>query len=211
MKIQKIAFLAFVFLVLVYIPGFAQVVESLYIDSSYSTMPIISGANCLGAPDGSEAMIDGNLANYAIWTFTFDNTAYPGSTITDVQIYLTHRQAGFVDDSLIFEYFYDSDSVEFESFANVPTTLSTVGPYSADSILTTGRVDSFLVQMRGVQHVAPPEHIDYFVDAMEIRVTYDFNEPPVISDVPPQNVAEGGHLDVRLSATDPDVGDILAD
>ncbi|UCE67266.1 MAG: hypothetical protein JSU85_04435, partial [Candidatus Zixiibacteriota bacterium] len=210
MRIFRFAFLTFIYIVCLHISGFGQLMESLYVDSSSSSMPIDSSANCLGAADGSEAFINGNLANYETWTFTFDNTAYPGSTVTAAQVYLTHRQAGHVNDSLIFEYFFDTGSVEFESFANVPTTLTTIGPFSADSIVNTAGVDSFRVRMRGVEHIVPPENMDYFVDAMELRVTYEVNEPPVISNVPPQNMAEGDHLDVRISATDPDPGDVIA-
>ncbi|UCC78863.1 MAG: hypothetical protein JSW64_11340, partial [Candidatus Zixiibacteriota bacterium] len=209
MRFFKIVLTVLPFFGLIYTPASAQLVESLYVNSSSSSMPINTAANCLGAPDGSTAFIDGNLANYETWTFTFDNTAYPGSTITGAQIYLTHQQAGLVDDSLIFEYFYNTDSVEFESFVNVPTTLTTIGPYNADSINTTGRVDSFRVQMRGIMHIVPPEHIDYFVDAMELRVTYEVNEFPVIDTIFPQSVAEGGHLDVRITVSDPDPGDVI--
>ncbi len=35
------------------------------------------------------------------------------------------------------------------------------------------------------------------------------DRPPVIATVPPQTVPEGGHLAVRISATDPDAGDVI--
>ena len=92
MKISRITLLAFAFLISIYIPVQAQLTESLYVNSSTSSMPIDSAANCQGAPDGSTAMIDSNLANYENWTFNFDNTAYPESTLISAQLYMTHYE-----------------------------------------------------------------------------------------------------------------------
>jgi hypothetical protein len=158
--------------------------ESLYVDSSTSSEAITSEANCHGASDGAEANISGNLANGQSWTFDFDSTVYTGLPIPIAEIYITHRQSGYIDDSLVLEYFDGTSFIPFESFANVPTVLTTVGPFSADSITSTSQLNGFQVRMRGVTKVGggAPNSITYYVDAVELRLTY--NQAPVVSDIP---------------------------
>ncbi|MEE9554086.1 MAG: hypothetical protein V3W18_07275, partial [candidate division Zixibacteria bacterium] len=105
MKIIKISLTVLVFIGFTYSLSSAQMVESLYADSSFSSMPIDSAANCYGPPDGTVAHIDSNLANYEIWTFDFDSTFSAGLPIISSQIFITHYQAGWVDDTLVIEYF----------------------------------------------------------------------------------------------------------
>jgi len=209
MKIKIISFTVLILIGILYSGSIAQTVESLYVNGSASTRPILNELNSHGIPDGSVASIDSNLANYETWTFDFDNTAFSGFAVNSAEIYLTHYQSGWVNDSLVIEYFDGVNFVAIDSFINVPTTLTTVGPYNASTITNSSQLDGFQVRLRGEGHIEPPEHIFYYVDAIELRVTLEVNDPPVISAIPPQTIAEGGHLDVRITATDPDPADIL--
>ncbi len=85
----------------------AQVIESIYINGSASTVAITSETNSHGVADGSEASVSSNTLgqNGETWTFDFDNTLYPGAPLVSAEIYITHRQSGYVNDSLVFEYF----------------------------------------------------------------------------------------------------------
>ncbi|MCH9031262.1 MAG: hypothetical protein IIB00_03250, partial [candidate division Zixibacteria bacterium] len=183
----------------------AQTIESLYVDSSVSSRPIASETNSRGAADGLEASVTGKLANLHTWTFDFDTTVNAGFPITTAEIFITHRQSGLSNDSLVLEYFDGTSFVVFESMANAPTTLTTVGPFSASLITSSTQLNGFQIQMRGVSKIGSPDNFTYFVDAIELRVTFQTNDPPVLSAIGAKSVTEGQLLSFTVSATDPDL------
>ena len=73
--------------------------ESLFVNSSTSTLSITSETNSHGAPDGAVASISERLANLHTWTFSFDNAVSSDAVIDSARIYITHRQSGWIDDS----------------------------------------------------------------------------------------------------------------
>ena len=114
----------------------AQATESLYVNTSASSRPITSETNSHGAPDGAETSISGKLARMQeTWTFDFDSTSFAGVPILSAEIFITHRQSGYSNDSLVLEYVAGTSFIPFESFSNVPTTLTTVGPFATSAIV----------------------------------------------------------------------------
>ncbi|MCH9025420.1 MAG: hypothetical protein IH931_08815, partial [candidate division Zixibacteria bacterium] len=201
MGTHKVILTAAVFL-LAAVSAAGQTIESLYVDSSVSTRPITSEINSRGAPDGSEASITGKLANAHTWTFDFDSTVNPGAPINSVEIFITHRQIGLSNDSLVLEYFDGTSYIPFESMGNVTATLTAVGPFSASAITATNQINGFQVRMRGVSKIGAPDDFTYFVDAIELRVTR--NTPPVLTLIGPKTTNEGITLSFAVSATDAD-------
>ncbi|MCH7947634.1 MAG: tandem-95 repeat protein, partial [candidate division Zixibacteria bacterium] len=184
--------------------------EPLFVNSSVSSLTITSEINSHGSADGLEASITSNrMANDGhTWTFDFENTLNSGAALLGAEIYLTHRQTGFSNDSLVFEYFDGTSFVEFESFANVPTALTQIGPFTASNITTISQVDGFQVRMRGVLKAGGHDAITYFVDALELRLSLDIpvvNNPPILSAIGAQSVNESVNLNFGVSATDADL------
>ncbi|MCH7947888.1 MAG: tandem-95 repeat protein, partial [candidate division Zixibacteria bacterium] len=182
--------------------------ESLYVNTSVSTIAITTETNSHGASDGTEASISERLGGRAdTWTFDFDPTTLFNEIIQSAEIFITHRQAGYSNDSLVLEYFDGTSYVPFESFANVPATLTTVGPFVADSITSVGQLDGFQVRMRGVDQTGGGDNITYFVDAVELRLQIDtlaVNQPPVLAAIGAQSTTENVNLNFGISATDAD-------
>ncbi|MCH7948697.1 MAG: putative Ig domain-containing protein, partial [candidate division Zixibacteria bacterium] len=178
--------------------------ESLYVNSSISSATITSEINSHGTPDGTEASITGKLAqSLDSWTFDFDNTVNAGTVISSAEIFITHRQSGYSNDSLVLEYFDGTTFVPFESFANVPATLTTFGPFSATAITSASQLNGFQVRMRGVSTAQGGDNITYFVDAIELRLTLEVNQPPVLDSIGPKAVTEGQLLSFDVTANDP--------
>ena len=140
----------------------AQLIESLYVSTSSSSTGITSEANSHGAPDGAQASITGNLANnQESWTLSFDNTVNGGLPVNSAELYLTHRQSGWIDDSLVLEYFDGTTFVEFDNFSSVPATLTTSGPYVLSGITSAADIDGFQVRIPPSPE-ARPRQVSHF-------------------------------------------------
>jgi len=103
------------------------------------------------------------------------------------------------------EYFDGGTYLPFESFVNVPASLTTVGPFAADSIISVSQLNGFKVRMRGVSTTGGADNITYFVDAIELRIQIDIpvvNQPPELDPIGPKSTTEGVQLTFGVSATD---------
>ncbi len=186
--------------------------ETLYVNTSASGQGITSESNSHGAPDGNVAYISGNLANGETWTFDFDATSQSTVSIDSARILVSHYQSGWIEDSLVLEYYDGTSFIPFEEFANIPTSLSTTGPYTAANITSGSQLDGFQVQMRGVLKIGPgrPDGITYYVDAIQLQVFYagTGNNAPVLTAIGAQSVDEGQNLNIGITGSDAD-GDSL--
>lgn len=180
--------------------------ETLYVNASTSTVPIASEIECHGEPDGAEAGISVRLVgkDSHTWNFEFENSSVSDLTILSAEMFLTHRQSGCLDDSLVLEYFDGTSFIPFELLANVPTVLNTVGPYAAGALTSSNQLDNFQVRLRSMSKTRGPDSISYFVDAIQLQLEYGSNMAPVLDSIGPQLATEGINLNFGVSATDPD-------
>ncbi|HUU44543.1 MAG TPA: Ig-like domain-containing protein, partial [Acidobacteriota bacterium] len=190
--------------------GAAIVAESLYVNTSVSSVSISAEVECHGAPDGVQASISGKLASGDNWTFDFDSTVNPGRLIDSARIFITHRESGYVNDSLVFEYYAGTAFTIFESFGNVPAVLTTAGPYSVAGLTNASQLNGFQIRLRGVQKIGTgsPDVITYYVDAVHLEVFFE-GQTPVLSAIGPQSVDEGQNLNFGISATDPNADSLI--
>jgi len=147
-----------------------------------STGCSLTDSQCQDEPDSLQSYASGQWAKDSVsWDFIIENTSDTGEfKYVNLTVY-SFRSSQDVNDVCVFEYSWDDGiswaTLETFSTGTYPTT-NTNRTYAIENVNSWATLNQTMLRIRGTTVNGPADTWTWYVDAVEVRISYD-DTPPV--------------------------------